>query len=120
MFHCFLVVMVQSNALWDTKKTTQNSSNQHIVLHCIAFVFALCQLIWHYAQSLHTQIMLQSVCHFILIIKCKCHFIRIRKNVNFKMQNALKTICQQFSFQCNSMNVQKIFFVCKFHTKLSE
>lgn len=38
-------------------------------------------------------------------------FYPTSQNVNFKMQNALKTICQQFSFQCGPMN-EGDFFVC--------
>lgn len=50
----------------------------------------------------------QKTIHFIPIIKCECHFTSSR-NVNFKMQNALRTICQQFPFQCDRMNNS---FVC--------
>lgn len=42
------------------------------------------------------------------IIKCKFHFYRLTTKMSISMQNALKTICKQFSFQCGPMNV----FVC--------
>lgn len=114
MFDCFLVVIC--NQMAERKKPMRKLIEP---LHCNA----LCQLIWHCLQldqhaCTHTQSPKRCT-HKMPFSKCvllfRCHL----KSSNWmqmpwiKMQNALKTICQQFSFQCgpNWKSVRQFSFV---------